>query len=88
VNNPAKVLVGSALGASVGYGISKLLERETATNVATLTGEAPHRETLRERWARAQAAGAAAKVAKEEELRTLFRAKVKDPNALRETSAP
>src|SRR5690554_4908333 len=39
------------------------------------------RESLRERWERAQAAGEAAREAREAELRAYFREKVADPTA-------
>ena len=39
------------------------------------------KESLRERWERAQSAGEAAKVAREAELRAYFREKVDDPTA-------
>jgi hypothetical protein len=88
MNNPVKLLVGSALGAAVGYGISKYLEMNGPPPIDPETGEVIHRETLRERWARAQVAGEAAKVAKEEELRAYFRQKVSDPDAMRDNPRP
>jgi hypothetical protein len=88
MNNPVKLLVGAALGSAVGYGISKYLELQGPPPVDPETGVVVPRETFRERWARAQAAGEAAKLAKEEELRAYFRLKVHDPEAMRENPRP
>jgi hypothetical protein len=56
---------------------------DRATNVKDNVQESVHekRESLRDRWERAQAAGEAAKEAREAELRAYFREKVDDPTA-------
>lgn len=88
MNNPVKVVVGSLLGAGVGAGIAKVAGM-SATTDGEATGEpAPPRETLRERLERARAAGEAARLEKEEELRAYFRTKVKDPQAMRDNPRP
>jgi hypothetical protein len=86
LNNGAKLIVGSLLGASVGYVISKVMEREVVEPVglldAPLDPQAP-KESFKERWERAKLAGEEARLAKETELRSYFRQKVNDPDALR-----
>jgi hypothetical protein len=82
MNNGAKVVVGSLLGAGVGFAISKLAERDSAP-VAGVAETEP-RESLKNRWQRAKLAGEEARAAKEAELRAYFRAKVNDPTALRD----
>lgn len=82
MNNGTKVVVGSLLGAGVGYVISIVMEREVVGPV-TLTGDpAEPKETFKERWERAKLAGEDARLAKEAELRAHFRQKVNDPTAL------
>ena len=82
MNNPAKVLVGSLLGAGVGYAISKVMEREVVEPVGFADTQQPPKETFKERWERAKLAGEDARIAKEAELRSYFREKVNDPTAL------
>lgn len=88
MNNPVKLILGALLGAGLGAGVSKLAANASQPPVAELagleTGAPAPRESLRERWTRAQVAGEAAKAAKEEELRAYFRTKVKDQQAMRE----
>ena len=81
MNNPTKVLVGSMLGAGVGYVISKVMEREVVEPVGFAETQQP-KETFKERWERAKLAGEEARLAKEAELRSYFREKVNDPQAL------
>lgn len=82
MNNPAKVLVGSLLGAGVGYVISKVMEREVIEPVSFGDTQQQPKETFKERWQRARLAGENARLAKEAELRSYFREKVNDPYAL------
>jgi hypothetical protein len=82
VNNGTKVLVGSLLGAGVGYVISKVMEREVVEPVGFADTEQQPKESLKERWKRAKLAGEEARLAKEAELRSYFRQKVNDPAAL------
>lgn len=82
MNNGAKVLVGSALGAGVGYVISKVMEREVVEPVGLAGTPLESKESFKERWERAKLAGEDARLAKEAELRSYFRRKVNDPNAL------
>jgi hypothetical protein len=85
MNNPVKLVIGTFLGAGVGAGIVKAVGSATETvTVGTDSGSAPPRESLRERWNRAQVAGEAARAEKEQELRSYFRTKVKDQQAMRE----
>ena len=82
MNNGTKLIVGSLLGAGVGYVVSKVMEREVVEPVS-LTGTPPKpKESFKERWERAKLAGEEARLAKEAELRAQFREKVNDPNAL------
>jgi hypothetical protein len=82
MNNGTKVVVGSLLGAGIGYVISKVMEREVAEPLGF--AEAEPKESFKERWERAKIAGEEARMAKEAELRAYFREKVNDPAALRE----
>lgn len=82
MNNGAKVVVGSLLGASVGYVISKVMEREVVEPAGLHDAPGQPKETFKERWERAKLAGEAARLAKEAELRSYFREKVNDPTAL------
>jgi hypothetical protein len=81
MNNGTKVVVGSLLGAGIGYVISKVMEREVAEPVGF--AETEPRESLKQRWERAKLAGEEARLAREAELRAYFRDKVNDPAALR-----
>ena len=82
MNNGTKVLVGSLLGAGVGYVISKVMEREVVEPVGFADTQQQPRESLKERWQRAKLAGEEARIAREAELRAYFRGKVNDPYAL------
>lgn len=81
MNNEAKVVVGSLMGAGVGYVISKVMEREVEQPVGLYDASQP-KESFKERWERAKLAGEDARVAREAELRAYFREKVNDPSAL------
>jgi hypothetical protein len=80
MNNGTKVVVGSLLGAGIGYVISKVMEREVVEPVGF--ADTQPKESLKERWQRAKIAGEEARLAKEAELRAYFRQKVNDPAAL------
>jgi hypothetical protein len=91
MNNPVKVIVGSLLGAGIGVGISRMMEmRDAQTVVPTspplhVVAEEPQPsiiESLKDRWEQAKQNGDLAKQAKEAELRSYFRAKVNDPQAM------
>jgi hypothetical protein len=85
VENGTKVVVGSLIGAGVGYVISKVMEREVVEPVGfAATSQEPKepKESFKERWQRAKIAGEEARLAKEAELRAYFRQKVNDPQAL------
>jgi len=82
LNNPTKVLVGSLLGAGVGYVISKVMEREVVEPVGFADTQQQPKESFKERWVRAKLAGEEARLAKEAELRSYFREKVNNPTAL------
>lgn len=82
MNNPTKVLVGSLLGAGVGYVISKVMEREVVEPAGFADTRQQPNESFKERWERAKLAGEEARLAKEAELRSYFRQKVNDPQAL------
>jgi hypothetical protein len=82
MNNPAKVLVGSLLGAGVGYVISKVMEREVVEPAGFADTQPQPKESFKERWERAKLAGEQARLAKEAELRSYFREKVNDPTAM------
>ena len=79
MNNGTKVVVGSMLGAGIGYVISKVMEREVVEPVGFADTEP--KETFKERWERAKLAGEQARLTKEAELRAYFREKVHDPAA-------
>lgn len=81
MNNGAKVVVGSLVGAGVGYVISKVMEREVEQPAGLHESSEP-KESFKERWERAKLAGEDARVAREAELRSYFREKVNDPTAL------
>ncbi len=83
MNNGTKTVVGSMLGAGVGFAISKIMEREVVESVGFVDSTAEPKESLKERWERAKIAGEEARQAKEAELRSYFREKVNDPTALR-----
>lgn len=86
MNNLSKVIFGTLLGAGVAAGISKLAEQSIEPPYDPLDlAASPPRESLKERWARAQVEGEAARLAKEEELRAYFRVKVNDQQAMRDT---
>lgn len=82
MNNGTKLIVGSLLGAGVGYIVSKVMEREVVEPVSFTDTPPEPKETFKERWQRAKLAGEEARLAKEAELRAYFRTKVNDPNAL------
>lgn len=84
MNNGTKTVVGSMLGAGVGFAISKIMEREVVEPVGFVDSTAEPKESLKERWKRAKIAGEEARQAKEAELRSYFREKVNDPTALRQ----
>lgn len=84
MNNGTKVIVGSLLGAGVGYVISKIMEREVVEPTSFAATSQESTETFKERWERAKRAGEEARLAKEAELRAYFRQKVDDPDALRD----
>lgn len=86
MDNGTKVVVGSLLGAGVGYVISKVMEREIVEPVGLLDAPREPKETFKERWERAKLAGEEARVAKEAELRSYFRQKVNDQDALRDVT--
>lgn len=84
-----RILLGSALGAAVGYGIAKFMEREVTVTATPDAGDAllsqtGPKESFKERIARAKTVAAEARAAREAELRALFRQKVQDPDALSE----
>jgi hypothetical protein len=83
MNNPAKIIVGTLLGAGVGAGIAKVAGLSTQGDASDREPSQP-RETFRERLDRARVVGEAAKAQREEELRQYFRTKVKNPQAMRE----
>ena len=88
LRNAVKLVLGSAIGAGVGYAASKVVEeRDTPLTGAVDAPEYPH-ETFKERLARARDAGEAARVAKEAELRAYFRQKVHDPAAMTDNPTP
>lgn len=80
MNNGTKVVVGSLLGAGIGYVISKVMEREVVEPAGF--ADTQPKESFKERWERAKIAGEEARLAKESELRAYFREKVNDPTAL------
>jgi hypothetical protein len=82
LNNGTKVIVGSLLGAGVGYVISKVMEREVVEPAGFAATPQEPKETLKQRWERAKLAGEDARLAKEAELRASFREKVNDRDAL------
>ena len=82
MNNGTKVVVGSLLGAGIGYVISKVMEREVVEPVGFADTAQEPKETFKERWERAKLAGEGARLAKEAELRAYFREKVNDPAAM------
>lgn len=84
MNNPAKVIVGTLLGAGVGVGVAKVAGRSIAPDDQGTREPAQPREPFRERLERARVAGEAARAQREEELRAYFRVKVKNPQAMRE----
>ena len=92
LRNAVKLVLGSAIGAGVGYAASKVVEERAvdADNSAPLleSEQQPPRETFKMRLARAQDAGEAARVAKEAELRAYFRQKVRDPEAMTGNPTP
>lgn len=83
MNNGTKTVVGTLIGAGVAYAISQVLEREVADPVGFAASDTPSepKESFKDRWERAKSDGEAARVAKEEELRSYFRQKVSDPRA-------
>ena len=83
MNNGAKVVVGSVVGAGVGYVISKTIGRDVEQPVGLYESGEP-KESFKERWERAKLAGEEARVAREAELRSYFREKVNDPTAMPE----
>jgi hypothetical protein len=88
LRNVLKLVLGSAIGAGVGYAASKVVEeRDPLLADADAAPEYPH-ETFKERLARAKEAGETARVAKEAELRAHFRQKVHDPAALTDIPTP
>ena len=85
MNNPIKLILGILIGAGVGAGVTRLATSDSAPEQPVMpSSDDRPRETLKERWSRAQATGEAAKAAKEEELRAYFRTRVKDQQAMRE----
>lgn len=89
LRNVVKLVLGSAIGAGVGYAASKALEPEdVVVGPDGVPVEPPPHETFKERLARAREAGEAARIAKEAELRAYFRQKVHDPDALTDNPTP
>jgi hypothetical protein len=90
LRNAVKLILGSAIGAGVGYAASKVVEEravDTDDAASLLESEQP-RETFKMRLARAKDDGEAAREAKEAELRAYFRQKVRDPNAMVDNPTP
>lgn len=86
--NLFKVVAGLAIGAAVGVLVAREVGPVTGQEVPPEEDEfgllgvsTEPRESIRERWDRALAAGEAAREAKEAELRDYFRQKVGDPSA-------
>jgi hypothetical protein len=92
LRNAVKLVLGSAIGAGVGYAASKFVEERDvdADDAARLTTPEPQqpRETFKMRLARAKDDGEAARAAKEAELRAYFRQKVRDPDAMTGNPTP
>ena len=89
--NIMKLIVGSALGSAVATVVAKMAERddipvEDRVPITESVKAAPER--LRTRWERAKAAGAAAEAETTAHLTEIFRAKVNDPDALKDPDAP
>lgn len=92
--NIVKLITGSAVGAGVGALLARGTEATARQDdrVARVTTESPSdtgqgnkiteiRDSIRDRWRRAQEEGDQAKEAREAELRAYFREKVNDPTA-------
>lgn len=91
--NIVKLISGSAVGAGVGALLACGTEATDKRDdpVASATAESPNdtgqgkitelRDSIRDRWRRAQEEGDKAKEAREAELRAYFREKVDDPTA-------
>ena len=89
--NFMKIIVGSALGATVGYAINRYTQRSEMPEAErmSLTEEVtsiPNR--IKQRWADAQEAGEQARLAEEARLRSYFRDKVNDPSAFADIAPP
>jgi hypothetical protein len=99
VNNGIKILVGTAIGTGVGVAASKLLEMQAGVElevtgpdgVARVVGDVEPRpgivDQIKARLEAVRVAGEEAKIAREAELRDIFREKVKDPTAMTADSA-
>jgi hypothetical protein len=90
LRNAVKLVLGSAIGAGVGYAASKLVEERAADEddaAHLVEPDNPH-ETFKMRLARARDEGEAARQAKEAELRAYFRQKVRDPAAMLDNPTP
>jgi hypothetical protein len=90
LRNAVKLVLGSAIGAGVGYAASKVVEERAgdADDAAPLRESEQPRETFKMRLARAKDDGEAARAAKEAELRAYFRQKVRDPDAMTDNPTP
>lgn len=89
--NFMKIIVGSALGATVGYAINRYAQRaempeEERMSLTEEITSIPDR--LKQRWAEAQEAGEQARIAEEARLRSYFREKVNDPHAFADIAPP
>ena len=89
--NFMKIIVGSALGATVGYAVNRFAERSEMPEDErmSLTEEVTSiPDRLKQRWADAQEAGEQARIAEEARLRAYFREKVNDPSAFADIAPP
>lgn len=89
--NFMKVIVGSALGATIGYAVNRFTKRSEMPEDErmSLTEEVTSiPDRLKQRWADAQQAGEQARIAEEARLRAYFREKVNDPNAFSDVAPP
>jgi hypothetical protein len=91
MENVVKIVVGSLVGAGIGFAISKGVEQQVAPDAPRLVADGsepdPPRESFRERLARASQAGRDARAARVAELRSAYRARVNDPTAMAERPA-
>lgn len=89
--NFMKIIVGSALGATVGYALNRFTKRseEPEDERMSLTEEVTSiPDRVKQRWAEAKEAGEQAQIAEEARLRAYFREKVNDPRAFTDIAPP